>query len=255
MPCWEACCDPMRWLPRYRDHLLGQGLSDKTVRVYVTRVEQASGWCAQRGVHLVSMSASDASEMSRIVPNTAASRRQLRTALKYYWEMFGVQGPVKAIRVPPKPTPKWKGLEPDEAARMVKAAKGWHPEGTAVLLGMYLALRREEIAKARWDRFDEFYTWYTVQGKFDATDTLPVHPVLRDQVSAVRLMVKGEWLFPGSRGRERVTEMTINVWTDKVAAAAGLGHVHPHQMRHTAIAMVNDETGDLRTAQVFARHK
>ena len=138
---------------------------------------------------------------------------------------------------------------------MVKAAKGWHPEGTAVLLGMYLALRREEIAKARWDRFDEFYTWYTVQGKFDATDTLPVHPVLRDQVSAVRLMVKGEWLFPGSRGRERVTEMTINVWTDKVAAAAGLGHVHPHQMRHTAIAMVNDETGDLRTAQVFARHK
>jgi site-specific recombinase XerC len=31
--------------------------------------------------------------------------------------------------------------------------------------------------------------------------------------------------------------------------------VTPHQMRHTAIALVNDTTGDLRTAQVFARHR
>src|SRR5690606_33911912 len=122
MPCWEACCDPMRWLPRYRDHLLGQGLSDKTVRVYVTRVEQAAGWCDQHGVHLVSLGASDAAEMATMFPSSASSRRQLRTALKHYWEMLDVKGPVKAIRVPPQPTPRWRGLEPDEAARLVKAA-------------------------------------------------------------------------------------------------------------------------------------
>src|SRR5690606_11570571 len=125
-------------------------------------------------------------------------------------------GPLKAIRVPPKPTPRWRGLEPDEAARFVKAAKGWHPQGTAVLFGMYLALRREEIAIARWDRFDEFDTWYTVTGKGDRTDSLPVHPMLRDQLAAVRMMVKGEWVFPGSRGRAHVTPMTISNWVDEV---------------------------------------
>lgn len=30
--------------------------------------------------------------------------------------------------------------------------------------------------------------------------------------------------------------------------------VAPHRLRHTAIATLNDRTGDLRTAQAFARH-
>lgn len=245
----------MRWLPRFRDYLLAQGLSEKTVHVYVAKVEAASGWCEAQGVRLTTMSATDAARMARTFPNTTSTRRQLRTALKHYWEMLGISGPTKAIRVPPKPSPRWRGLEPDDAARFVKAAKGWHPQGTVVLFGMYLALRREEIAVARWDRFDEFDSWYTVMGKGSRTDSLPVHPVLRDQLGAVRMMVKGDWVFPGSRGRAYVTPTTVSNWVDEVAARAGLGHIHPHQMRHTAIAMVNDSTGDLRTAQVFARHR
>lgn len=215
----------------------------------------ASDWCDSRGYRLTTLTPSQASELARQFPNTASSRRQLRTALKHYWEMLGVTGPAKAIRVPPKPTPRWRGLEPEDAGRLVKAAVGWHPAGTAVLMGMYLALRREEIAIARWDRFDEFFTWYTVTGKGDRTDSLPVHAMLRDQLDSARLLVKGEWLFPGARGRSHVTPMTVSNWTDEVARAAGIGHVHPHQMRHTAIALVNDTTGDLRTAQVFARHR
>lgn len=255
MPCPEACCVPVRWLPRFRDHLLGQGLSEKTVTTYVAKVELVSGWCRERGVHLTSLTPSQAVEVAKLVPASASSRRQLRTALRHYWDMIGVKGPEKAIRVPPKPSPRWRGLEPDDAALLVKAAKGWHPQGTAVLAGMYLALRREEIAIMEWSRFDDFYTWYTVTGKFDLTDSLPVHPGLQDQLSAVRMMNKGEWVFPGSRGRAHVTPMTVTNWVDEVARAAGLGHIHPHQMRHTAIAMVNDTTGDLRTAQVFARHR
>src|SRR5690554_1672532 len=245
----------MRWLPRYRDHLLGQGLSPKTVRVYVGKVEQASSWCNRQGLHLVSLTPSEATELCKQFPASAASRRQLRTALKHYWDMLGVNGPVKAIRVPPKPTPKWRGLEPEDASRLIKTALDWYPQGTAVLFGMYLALRREEIAMVEWCRFDEFRTWYTVTGKRDFTDTLPVHPVLRDHLHSVRVMVRGDWVFPGSRGRAHVTPMTITNWVQEVATAAGLGHFTPHQMRHTAIAMVNDQTGDLRTAQVFARHR
>ncbi|HJQ94582.1 MAG TPA: hypothetical protein VJ935_02600 [Acidimicrobiia bacterium] len=50
--------------------------------------------------------------------------------------------------------------------------------GTAVLAGLYLALRISEMASMRWDGFD--LERYTVTGKEDYTATLPVHPRLRD---------------------------------------------------------------------------
>ena len=38
-----------------------------------------------------------------------------------------------------------RALEPEDAALLAKTAKGWFPEGTAVLLGLYLALRALEM--------------------------------------------------------------------------------------------------------------
>lgn len=159
--------------------------------------------------------------------------------------------PVRAIRVPPKPQYRWRGLEPDAAAALAKAATGWHPQGTAVLAGMYLALRREEIATMEWERFDPDLTWYTVLGKGAATHTLPVHPLLADQLRHRR---GNGYLFPGHQGRQSVTPYTVQLWLARVCDEAGIVRATPHQMRHTAIATVNDTTGDLRTAQQFARH-
>lgn len=37
--------------------------------------------------------------------------------------------------------------------------------------------------------------------------------------------------------------------------AAGLGvELTPHRLRHTSLAIANDETGNLRAVQTFARH-
>ena len=51
-----------------------------------------------------------------------------------------------------------------------------------------------------------------------------------------------------------MTGATIWNWIREVSETAGIGLIHPHQLRHTAIATINDTTGDLRTAQEFARH-
>ena len=122
--------DPVQWLPRYRDYLYGQGLSPKTVRVYVQKLEAAAGWCDAQGVRLTTLTASEARDLAGTFPNSASSRRQLRTACKHYWDMLGLNGPVKAFRVPPKPQPVWRGLEPYDAGKLVKAAKGIHPRGS-----------------------------------------------------------------------------------------------------------------------------
>ena len=44
------------------------------------------------------------------------------------------------------------------------------------------------------------------------------------------------------------------MWLAELAERAGAGHVHPHALRHTCLATINDETGDLRTTQEFAGH-
>lgn len=134
---------------------------------------------------------------------------------------------------------------------MVKVALGWHPEGLATLLAMYLALRRTEIAVAEWERFDHNLGWYRVLGKGSKTADLPVHQVLIAEL--VQRRGTG-YLFPGSRGRAHVTPTTVWLWVGKVCHEAGLDHIPPHRLRHTALATANDRLGDLRAVQTFARH-
>ncbi len=119
-------------------------------------------------------------------------------------------------------------------------------------MGLYLALRREEIASARWDRLQD--GWYTVQGKFDVVASLPVHPKLVQQLEAAPRNGSA-FVFPGSQGRSHTHPGTVWLWIRKVAEKAGVGLVSPHQLRHTALATANDNTGDLRAVSVFARHK
>lgn len=232
----------------YRNYLVGLGLAPRTIGVYASYVERAIA----AGIDLETATPIEVAEYAESFPNTASTRRQIRTSFTHYWAMIERDGPVKAIRVPPKPRGRCRALEPEQARVLVKTAIGWDPHGLAVLFGLYLALRRAEIAALRWDRFDPQLEWYTVTGKGDVTAALPVHPVLRGELEQRRSGYV--WLFPGSRRRAHVTPTTVWLWTKEVAQRAGIDHLQTHQLRHTAIATANDATGDLRAAQEFARH-
>jgi integrase/recombinase XerD len=115
---------------------------------------------------------------------------------------------------------------------------------------MYLALRREEIAKAEWERFDENMEWYTVTGKFDKTATLPVHPILADELAPHR---GTGYIFPGRFG-DHIVPATAWRWSKDVAAAAGIDVFTTHQLRHTSLTTAHDNTGNLLSVMKFARH-
>lgn len=238
----------------YIEALLGDGLSQKTANCYDLRVRQAQDWCDEQGLALIDLTATDVSEMVKIFPPSCSTRRQVRTALTRWWEWQGRDNPpVKAIRVPRKPHYRNRALSPDDATKLAKAAHRWHPEGLAVSFGLYLALRSTEIASAQWSRYDRAGGWYTVLGKFDQTFTLPVHPVLAEELE-LRRRGSGDWIFPGSRGRRHVTPQTIWNWVQAVADEAGIGPCQVHVLRHTAITTANDRSGDLRAVSEFARH-
>lgn len=213
----------------------------------------AETWFAARGTELSRVTALDVAAYLETRPRTWASRNVTRAALRHYWAFAGRrEPPLAALRVPPKPQMVCRAVEPDEATLLAKAARTrGDAKGLAMALGLYLALRREEIASLRWDAFAG--SWVTVVGKGDQQGTIPVHGAVLDLLAAYPR--RGEWLFPGRGGRPHVHPVTVWAWILDVAKEAGVGRVTPHQLRHTSLATANDNLGDLRAVSTFARHR
>jgi integrase/recombinase XerD len=237
----------------FAEYLVSIGLSANTVRNYVWRLKRAETLLAEIGTTPLAADAFQLAAMCEAIPNTHSFRGQVRCTLKHYYQWQDrMDAPLRAVRVPPQPAMVNKALEAEDAKRLVETAKGWWPQGTAVLFGMYLALRCAEIAKAEWERFDENLEWYTVTGKFDKTATLPVHPALAAELAPRR----GEgFIFPGRKNvRNYVGPATVWRWSKDVAAEAGIEVFTTHQLRHTSLTTALDNTGNLRSVMEFARH-
>jgi integrase len=145
-----------------------------------------------------------------------------------------------------------RALERDEAKILASAARSRGGDaGFAVILGLYQALRREEIATLRWENFDD-QGWLTVTGKGGVTASIPVRATVAEMLA---LRSRGDdYIFPGRAAGRPVTPTTVWNWVGRVAKDAGLSGVTPHRLRHTCLATANDATGDLRSVQAFARH-
>lgn len=238
---------------QYTEYLWALGLSPRTVRIYSRALERFLAFAMAEGFDPIGADVMSLAAYAQELPNTAASKRQHRVALRHWFESQGRDdAPLNGIRVPPKKRPRSRALEPHQAAALARTGRRLgHPQGTAVLLGLYLGLRREEIAKARWDHFDKSIEWYTVTGKRGVTAEIPVHPVVAEIVA--QHATAHPYVFPG-RSTAHVNASSIAAWVSRVGKQAGIEHLSPHMLRHTAIATVNDATGDLRMAQEFARH-
>lgn len=235
----------------FYDHLVSLGLAARTVDTYRREVATVEEWCAAHGHSLARIGPGAVADYLATRPASYATRRAIRAALDHYWHFTNRrQPPLGAIRVPPQPRMVCRALDDGDARILAKAAerRGDAP-GLAVAFGLYLGLRRAEVAGLRWEAFSG--GWLRVVGKGEVAAVLPVHPVvvaLLDERPRV-----SPWVFPGRFGGP-VTPATVWKWTKEVAEQAGVGSMTCHQLRHTCLATANDATGDLRAVQAFARH-
>ena len=231
--------------------LVGKGLAPRSIQVYQRSIWSAEKWFAKRQWSLARATPTQTAQYAKTKPASFPSQSLLRVALGHYWELAEhPRPPLRAIRVPPKATMVCRALEEDDARILAKAARArGDRKGAAVLLGLYQAMRREEIATTRWDAIDG--EWITVVGKGVKTRTIPFHPVAREALES--LPRSDPYVFAG-RVEGHVTPSTIWGWARDVSQEAGIGWVRPHWLRHTALATSNDATGDLRTVQHFAGH-
>lgn len=237
----------------FEEYLIGVGLAPRTVTRYLDRLRWATRTAGELGFDLATADARDLAALSMLTGASHPMRAQLRCALKHWYEFQDrTDAPLRAVRVPPAPRMVNRAVEPDQARRLVDVAGGWWPQGAAVLFGLFLALRREEIARAEWDRFDDAMAWYRVTGKRDKTATLPVHPRLRDELASRR---GSGWVFPGRFEGRHIHPVSVGDWAKAVGRAAGIENLQTHQLRHTALTTALDNTENLRSVMEFARHE
>lgn len=239
------------------DDLMGLGLSERSAYLYSRLIVRAAVQLEAAGTDLMACGAADVARVAAAWPNSHSARAQLRAALLKAWDHLEREHPpIRAIRIPPKPRARCKALPEGSAEQLERAAWARDDDrGLAVLIGMYAALRRLEIARLRWEdvTVDEHGrpVWLRVHGKYDLVADVPIHPALAEALTRRRRPTG--WLFPGRYGGS-VCANTIWEWVRKVADEAGLSQVPTHVLRHTALAEANDRSHDLRTVQEIARH-
>jgi integrase len=137
-----------------------------------------------------------------------------------------------------KPLPKF--LDDAQAAAFMNAARAL-PDPLDRLIVTALArtgMRRGELLGLTVEAVVQIGTGYWLRtpiGKLHTDRYIPLHPQLKDLLDAW-IADRPDWqasaLLLTERGRP-IPPTRVDKAVQKAATAAGLGHVHPHQLRHT----------------------
>lgn len=231
----------------YEEWLLGEGLEDSTIMNYRGKLDRVYALVSEQGWEIEALTASQLRWVADQFPQTRSTLGQLKAAMRHYYLSIETQAPVGAIRLPKRGgVDDYKGLEDDEAAALETAALGDAGDaGRAVMALLYLGLRRGELVRIHSDDFKG--DWVDILGKGNKRRWVPVHPTIR------HALPDDGWMFPG-RWSGHVHHGTVYLWVQRIADEAGLGHVHPHALRHTCLTRLYEQTGDIRLVQAFAGH-
>lgn len=237
----------------FANYLAQNELSTNTIRVYIASFLTWTDWAKTAGhdpSHPTPLTVRAWSETLHPGVSTIAHARAM---FRHLCELANVPPASGALPRPREPLRAVRALDPHETATLTATAETMGIAGTAVLIGLYTAARRSEIASLSWDRVNWRRDEITLQrDKTRDMHTIPLHPELRGHLEP-RHWPGAKWVLPGRYGGH-VAPVTVWEYVLSVAENAGLRRITPHQLRHTAITAVYDATGDVYLAQLFAGH-
>lgn len=225
---WFSFClgrgiDPLRatrgdttaWI----DHLRQSGLADSTVVRKIATLASLYGWARDEGL-------TDANPIPRRRPKVQRDDRHVL------------------------------GLDRDDVRSLLQAADAWGPRERAfVVLLVTTGLRVSEALGANIGDLDEVrgHHTLTILGKGGKPRTVALPPATwHALVDCTGDRTFGP-IFITSSGKawDRVAAARS---LDRMAQRAGLGHVHPHQLRHTAATLALDAGAPLDRVQALLGH-
>jgi site-specific recombinase XerD len=161
--------------------------------------------------------------------------------IEWDWPDAPHRNPILHGDIPPRPEPLPKFLDDRDAAKLMAAART-HPDPRTRLVVEILArtgLRAGELCDLAADAVTQIGDahWLRVPvGKLRNDRFIPLHPELvallaewiaahADHIRAQRRLIADH--------RAPIERRTVHRLVARVAKRAGIGHVHPHQLRHT----------------------
>ncbi|MEJ6011519.1 tyrosine-type recombinase/integrase [Novosphingobium aquae] len=166
--------------------------------------------------------------------------RSFELALR--WQTPGVKlNPVRGIQRPKIENARDRFLSSAEAARLLKAADAsLNPQlGSIVRLLLLTGARKRELLEARWEDVDiERRAWFIPTSKTGKSRYVPLSQAALDVIEKLPRFKGCPWLLPNPATRKPYTDIK-HPW-ETARAAAGLGGLHIHDLRHSAASfMIN----------------
>lgn len=242
-------------LDQYAAHLALAGRADNSIRAYRALMARWCDYAVGNDADPYCPDALTVRAWSQTFEGTRSMAAQARAAMGHWCRANGVLDVSGSIIVPREQRrPKSGWLDVDEVMKLEHVARTMGAPGLAVLVGLYTAARREEIASLAWRNIDWTRSQLTLtRRKVRDTHTVPMHPALAALL--VQRKVAGEtWVFPGRYGGH-VSPATIGTWIGRVVTAAGMPEVTQRWLRRTTVTAVYEATGDPVVAQQLAGHE
>ena len=222
-----------------------------------THVEAFKPWLATRpGQHT-----------PRLAPATIAHR--LGTLLMFFvrldewgWDDAPPRVPILPGDLPRLDRPLPKALDDPSAARLLRTAQA-HPRllvRVDVEVLLRTGLRISEFTALRADAIVTIGAapWLHVPvGKLRTDRYLPLHPHVHELIETYRqqhVPASHHLLLPRENGRPQDRHSVTRI-LNNVAATAGIGHIHPHQLRHTLATQAINRGMSLEAIAAMLGHR
>ena len=152
-----------------------------------------------------------------------------------------------------------KYLTPKEIDLLLTAARryGREPDRNycMILMGYRHGLRVSELVSLRWSQIDWRDERIFVPRLKSGKDT--THPLGSLEIKALRKLKydhSGRYIFVSQRGGH-VSDRQFRALLSEIGELAGLGHCHPHQLRHACGYALANKGTDTRLIQDYLGHR
>lgn len=239
---------------KWRMYQLGKSLSQRTITERIGTVMRCAQWHDRAPEYLEPEQISEwLAHDSSWSPRTRWTYYMSLNAWFRWLELMGhipespmareQVGRPKRVRSAPRP------ISAEQAGRLWSSRMNRRTRAM-VALAMFQGLRAHEIAKVKAEHFDVVGRTVIVTGKGGLTATLPLHPLVVEQVR--QMPAKGFW-FPGPDHGHQRRESVCQTIAQAMRRTDINGSAH--QLRHWYGTTLVRTGTDLRTVQTLMRHQ
>lgn len=246
----ESVGDLTALIPSFERSLRAANKSPKTIETYGDACRQLVAFLTEKGMP-TEATAITREHVETFIEHLLAIRSAATANTRYrsLSRLFGylvdegeiTDSPMAKMKPPKVPEELVPVLSDDDLRKLLKACEGKEIEArrdTAIIrLFVDTGMRLGELAGLKLEDVDLTQDVAIVMGKGRRPRSCPFGDKTAQAVDRyIRLRSRthhagGEWLWVGLKGR--MTDSGIRQMLERRAQQAGIGHIHPHQLRHT----------------------